>query len=89
MISLDYKLKIKFMELPKRSGDNPLAVELEAGKKYAWCTCGLSENQPFCNGAHKGSKMAPQVFTSEKTETKYLCVCKSTKNGPFCDGSHK
>jgi CDGSH-type Zn-finger protein len=77
------------MELPKRAGETPVAVELEAGNKYAWCTCGLSENQPYCNGAHKGSGMAPQVFTAEKTETKYLCACKSTKNGPFCDGSHK
>jgi len=24
------------MENPKRAGDNPLAVELEEGKKYAW-----------------------------------------------------
>ncbi len=77
------------MELPKRAGDNPLAVELEEGKKYAWCTCGLSQNQPFCDGLHKGKGMSPQVFTAEKTETKYLCNCKETKNGPFCDGSHK
>ena len=77
------------MELPKRAGDSPLAVELEAGKKYAWCTCGLSESQPFCDGKHKGLGMAPAVFTAEKTETKYLCACKQTKNGPFCDGSHK
>lgn len=65
-----------------------MAVELEEGKKYAWCSCGLSDNQPFCNGAHKGSGMNPIVFTAEKTETKYLCACKQTKNAPFCDGSH-
>ena len=77
------------MELPKRAGDQPLAVKLEEGKKYAWCTCGLSENQPFCNGAHKGMGMSPKIFVAEKTETKYLCNCKETKNVPFCDGSHK
>ncbi len=76
------------MDLPKRAGDNPQKVTLEAGKKYAWCTCGLSENQPFCDGKHKGHGMAPKVFSVEKTETKYLCVCKETNNGPFCDGSH-
>lgn len=32
------------MNLPKRAGDTPLAVNLEEGKNYAWCTCGLSEN---------------------------------------------
>lgn len=77
------------MELPKRAGNSPIGVELEAGKKYAWCTCGLSESQPFCDGKHRGSGMAPLVFTAEKTETKYLCTCKQTKNGSFCDGSHK
>lgn len=77
------------MELPKRAGDSPIAVELEEGKKYAWCSCGLSENQPFCDGKHKGSGMAPKVFTAEKSETKYLCTCKQTKNPSFCDGSHK
>ena len=77
------------MELPKRAGDAPLAVELEQGKKYAWCACGLSGNQPFCDGKHKGTGMSPQVFTVEKAETKYLCCCKKTENSPFCDGSHK
>lgn len=77
------------MELPKRAGDSPVAVQLEEGKKYAWCSCGLSESQPFCDGKHKGSGMAPKVFTAEKSETKYLCTCKQTKNPSFCDGSHK
>ena len=77
------------MELPKRAGDAPIAVELEEGKKYAWCTCGLSDNQPYCNGAHKGSDMSPKICTAEKTGTFYLCACKETNNGPFCDGSHK
>lgn len=77
------------MDLPKRAGDNPLAVELEAGKNYAWCSCGLSENQPFCDGAHKGSGMSPEIFTAEKDGTHYLCTCKQTANPGFCDGSHK
>ncbi|MCX8480650.1 MAG: CDGSH iron-sulfur domain-containing protein [Sediminibacterium sp.] len=69
----------------------PIKINLEAGKKYAWCTCGESKNQPFCDGAHKSvpGGYTPQVFTHDKTEEKYLCVCKATKNAPFCDGSHK
>ncbi|WP_372745625.1 CDGSH iron-sulfur domain-containing protein [Lutibacter sp.] len=77
------------MELPKRAGNTPIRVDLEEGKRYAWCACGLSGTQPFCDGQHKGHGMSPEVFVAEKTETKYLCTCKSTKNGPFCDGSHK
>jgi len=76
------------MDLPKRAGDTPLAIELEEGKSYAWCTCGLSENQPFCDGKHKGSGMSPEMITAKKSGTHYLCTCKQTKNPGFCDGSH-
>ena len=77
------------MEQPKRAGDSPIAVNLEEGKRYAWCTCGLSSKQPFCDGQHKGGEFVPHIFIQEKNETKYLCACKASKNGPYCDGSHK
>ena len=28
-------------------------------KKYAWCACGESTNQPFCDGSHKGTGFSP------------------------------
>lgn len=77
------------MSEPTRAGDAPLAIELEAGKTYYWCACGLSKKQPFCDGSHKGSGMTPTAFTAEKTGKAYLCACKQTKNPPYCDGSHK
>ncbi len=67
----------------------PFKVELEAGKAYFWCSCGLSQKQPFCDGAHKGTTMRPLKFTAEKSETAWLCGCKATKAAPRCDGSHK
>lgn len=67
----------------------PYAVEVEAGKNYYWCSCGRSQTQPFCDGAHKDSGMQPLAFTAEKTETVYLCGCKQTAGQPFCDGVHK
>lgn len=76
------------MNVPERAGDQPIAVNLEEGKTYAWCACGLSKNQPYCDGAHTGTAHAPKVFKAEASETKYLCNCKQTKNGPYCDGSH-
>jgi len=57
------------MKKPKRAGDSPIAVNLEQGKRYAWCTCGLSGSQPFCDGKHKGGEFSPQVFVAEKNET--------------------
>ena len=73
---------------PKIAGRRPVAVELEQGKKYAFCTCGESSNQPFCDGAHSGTSFTPHVFTAEKSGQAHLCMCKRTGNVPFCDGTH-
>ena len=77
------------MDRPKVAACFPKQVELEEGKKYAYCTCGLSAGQPFCDGSHKGSGFAPIVFTAEETKTAYFCQCKHTGNAPNCDGTHK
>ena len=76
------------MTLPHCAQASPYAVDIEEGKSYYWCTCGLSQNQPFCDGAHKGSGMKSHCFTAEASGKVYLCGCKSSKNPPFCDGSH-
>ena len=31
---------------------SPYKVKVEKGKTYSWCTCGLSNKQPFCDGVH-------------------------------------
>lgn len=66
----------------------PFFVSVEKGKRYAWCACGRSKTQPFCDGSHKGTNIVPTVFTAEKTEGVLLCGCKKTKGPPFCDGAH-
>jgi CDGSH iron-sulfur domain-containing protein 3 len=76
------------MENSKKSVYSPISVELEAEKNYAWCTCGQSENQPFCDGTHKNTHFSPKVFTVETAGTYHLCVCKKSANTPHCDGSH-
>ena len=30
----------------------PFAVEVEEGKIYFWCACGLFSRDPFCDGSH-------------------------------------
>ncbi len=72
----------------KIAATSPTAVDLEEGKQYAFCTCGLSESKTFCDGSHKGSDFKPLVFTAEKTEKAFLCDCKQTDKAPFCDGTH-
>ncbi|MEL0044835.1 MAG: CDGSH iron-sulfur domain-containing protein [Deltaproteobacteria bacterium] len=73
---------------PTIAQTSPFAVELEQGKKYAWCSCGLSSKQPFCDGSHKQTTFSPKVFTATESKTFYLCGCKRTGESPFCDGTH-
>lgn len=76
------------MEKPNVAGRSPKMVELEAGKTHAWCACGRSSNQPWCDGSHKATSITPRVFTVDVAKTVALCMCKQTKNPPYCDGSH-
>ena len=73
---------------PIVAAKEPFAVEVEAGKKYFWCTCGRSAKQPFCDGSHKGTSFTPLMWEAESSGTKYFCGCKATDRQPFCDGSH-
>lgn len=77
------------MSDPHIAAKNPAKVELEAGKTYAWCACGHSQSQPFCDGSHKTTDFKPLVFKAEETKTAFLCQCKHSSNKPFCDGTHK
>tara|TARA_B110000211_G_C13839002_1_gene447021 strand:+ start:168 stop:407 length:240 start_codon:yes stop_codon:yes gene_type:complete len=72
----------------KVAGTKPKMEELEAGKNYAWCACGESANQTWCDGAHRGSEFRSVVFKSEEAKTAPICTCKQTNNPPYCDGSH-
>ena len=76
------------MDKPRIADVKPCVLELEPGT-YAYCTCGLAKEQPFCDGSHAGTDFRPQVF--EVTEMKRLavCQCKMTREAPYCDGVHK
>lgn len=76
------------MAEPVRAADAPIAVEVESGKSYFWCSCGRSASQPFCDGSHKGSDFVPVKFDATESKKVFFCGCKATKNSPLCDGSH-
>ncbi len=76
------------MAHPKIAAKNPAVLQLEPGK-YFWCACGESQNQPFCDGSHKGTDFRPQLVEVEAAKQVALCQCKRTRDQPFCDGTHK
>lgn len=76
------------MTTPKIAQTAPYPVDVEAGKTYFWCACGMSSRQPFCDGSHKNSGMEPMKYTAEATKKLFFCGCKATANAPLCDGSH-
>ncbi|XP_061882057.1 CDGSH iron-sulfur domain-containing protein 3, mitochondrial-like [Entelurus aequoreus] len=69
----------------------PFKVDLLGGKRYSWCSCGHSKNQPFCDGSHKSKAqgLSPLRFIPEKDGPVWLCGCKHTNTPPYCDGTHK
>lgn len=75
-------------DTPKIAGRQPIAVEVEQGKKYAFCACGHSAKQPFCDGSHRETPFTPHVFTAKKSGQAHLCMCKRSGSIPFCDGTH-
>jgi CDGSH-type Zn-finger protein len=87
--SLKNKCLMENKNKPVVAGTAPIVVELEPGT-YAWCSCGQSSNQPWCDGRHSADgKFAPVVFKVEAAKTVALCTCKHSATPQFCDGSHR
>ena len=76
------------MTYPVCAQKAPYPTEVEEGKSYYWCACGLSKKQPFCDGSHAGTGMTPMVYEATETKTAWFCGCKATANKPLCDGAH-
>jgi len=77
------------MAKPIIADNKPKKADLKKGQEYYFCRCGRSQQQPFCDGSHKGTEFTPMAFIGEEDGDAYLCACKHTNNAPFCDGSHK
>jgi len=76
---------------PKIAQKSPYVREEKAGSKKAWCACGLSANQPFCDGSHAREKtgLSPVMVVVEKDGKCAWCGCKQSGSKPFCDGTHR
>jgi CDGSH-type Zn-finger protein len=75
-------------ELPRIAQKSPCMVEVQEGKTYYWCSCGLSKSQPFCDGSHVTTSFQPVEYHAQKTKMVAFCACKHSGRGHICDGSH-
>ncbi len=75
------------MDTPESPQKAPFVTEVEPGN-YAWCRCGRSQRQPYCDGSHAGTSFTPVVIKLEEKKTVAWCGCKRTGTPPFCDGTH-
>ena len=71
------------MNKGQRAGDSALAIEVEQGKYYYWCSCGKSSKQPFCDGSHKGTEFKPLAYKAELTKTSVLLCMQTNKRSTF------
>lgn len=74
--------------MPKQ---NAPYVKEEGPGRIAWCACGESENQPYCDGSHakKNTGKTPIVVDLLQGKRVAWCGCKESASKPYCDGSHK
>lgn len=74
---------------PVVASRQPYLLEDLPPGEYAWCACGRSQRQPFCDGSHAGTGWLPVRFTvTPRTGTLWLCGCKHSRRKPHCDGFH-
>lgn len=65
-------------------------IKKEKPGKIAWCACGESETQPYCDGSHarKNTGKAPIVVDISDAKIIAWCGCKQSGKKPYCDGTH-
>jgi hypothetical protein len=63
--------------------------DVKVGDVKKWCTCGLSQKQPWCDGSHIGTPFTPLIWTvpgtlkDNKPQRLYsICMCKYTSSPP-------
>lgn len=74
-------------KLPVSPQVGPYEVPVQEGCEYAWCSCGLSRRQPWCDGSHRGTGFEPIKFVAPISALFAMCGCKRSENAPYCFGN--
>lgn len=77
------------MPEPKIAQRSPYVCDQKPGR-VAWCACGHSANQPYCDGSHGrlNTGITPIVVEVAEERKVAWCGCKHSGNKPYCDGTH-
>ena len=69
--------------------NSPIIIDETPGIKN-YCTCGESNNKPYCDGSHsaQATGKTPKEFIVDETRRLAICDCGKTGNSPMCDGTH-
>jgi CDGSH-type Zn-finger protein len=60
----------------KYAQNAPFVLEMKPGR-YAWCACGNSKKQPFCDGSHSETGMHPRIEIVEETKPRNIRVMRA------------
>ena len=71
------------MNKGQRVRESSIAVDVEQGKSYYWCSLGKSSKQPFCDSSHKDTEFNPFVFKAELTKIFFFELVNKLINNPF------
>jgi len=74
-------------EIPKKLA--PCIREEKKGT-IAYCACGESEKDPYCDGSHarKNTGKQPKIVELKEDRKMAWCMCKKSEIMPSCNGSH-
>jgi len=75
------------MSVPESEHKKPFLMDEVVGKR-AWCACGRSKKQPYCDGSHKGTDFRPIIVEITEAKQVLWCGCKQSGKKPYCDGTH-
>jgi len=62
------------MNRGQKAGDKPIAIDVEQGKSYYWCSCGKSSKQPFCDGSIKGLNLIHRFLKPRKQKKCFFAL---------------
>ena len=73
--------------LPRIAHCEPAGITVEPGKVYSWCSCGLSEKEPFCDSSHKNVAGTPFRSVKVVFEKEWYSTVEARKQ-PGNEGNH-